>query len=297
MTFKAQDYPALFCAADQASTSAQKASLRLSRLTLALLVLGAAFAAASGSVDSFKSGFAVASAASLALSLALSIYMKISKPEQIWYGGRAVAESTKSMAWRYMMAADPYFIDLGMENADMKFVSNLKSIVSERQQLAFGFGGEFSEQPQISGRMRDLRSASLEQRRGAYLTERISDQKYWYGRQAKLNRNQSAAYFSFITISQFLALLAALALITHPGSTLRLTGLFTSLASALIAWLQIKQHKEQAQSYSVAELELGFIQERGKYITNDRELSNFVGDAENAISREHTLWIARRDRA
>jgi hypothetical protein len=283
-TLKSQEYPALFCAADKASAAAQETSLTLSRLTLALLVFGAGFAAVSSALQSVSSGFAVASAISVALSLALSIYLKISKPEQIWYGGRAVAESAKSMTWRYMMAADPYFIDL-------------ESIVRERQQLAFGFGGEFTEQPQISVRMRELRSATLEQRRSTYVAERISDQRHWYGRQAKSNRTSSFTYFVFIALSQFLALLAALALIAHPESNLKLTGLFTSLASALIAWLQIKQHKEQAQSYSVAELELGFIQERAQYVTNDRELSDFVGDAENAISREHILWIARRDKA
>lgn len=296
-TLKSQEYPALFCAADKASAAAQEMSIKLSRLTLALLVLGAGFAAVSSPIQCVRSGFAVASAISVALSLSLSIYLKIAKPEQIWYGGRAVAESAKSMTWRYMMAADPYFIDLGTEEADRKFVSDLKSIVRERQQLAFGFGGEFSEQPQISAGMRALRSDTLEQRKSAYLADRISDQRHWYGRQAKSNRKQSSTYFVFITVSQFLALVAAIMLVMHPGSTIKLTGLFTSLASALIAWLQIKQHKEQAQSYSVAELELGFIQERGQYVTNDRELSNFVGDAENAISREHTLWIARRDRA
>ena len=85
-------------------------------------------------------------------------------------------------------------------------------------------------------------------------------------------------------------------LIARPDSNLKFVGLFTSIASALIAWLQIKQHKEQAQSYSIAELELGFIQQEAQYIADDLALSDFVGDAENAISREHTLWVARRDR-
>jgi len=94
----------------------------------------------------------------------------------------------------------------------------------------------------------------------------------------------------------FLAFAAAVALVKWPDSDFKLTGLFTCLASALIAWVQLKQHKELAQSYSIAEVELGFIQEQGQHITTDREFSDFVGDAENAISREHTLWIARRDK-
>jgi hypothetical protein len=99
-----------------------------------------------------------------------------------------------------------------------------------------------------------------------------------------------------VTASQFTALVAAIALVRWPNSDIRLTGFFTCVASALIAWLQLKQHKELAQSYAVAEIELGFIEEKARHVMTDREFSDFVSDAENAISREHTLWIARRDR-
>jgi hypothetical protein len=33
----------------------------------------------------------------------------------------------------------------------------------------------------------------------------------------------------------------------------------------------------------------------GKLVHQEAELSSFVADAETAISREHTLWLARRD--
>ena len=130
-----------------------------------------------------------------------------------------------------------------------------------------------------------------------YVLERISHQRRWYGIQAKLNRSAENKYFALIAFSQLCALVAAMVLVEWPGSKIKLTGLFTSVAAAFIAWLQIKQHKELSQSYSVAELELSFIQEQAQFVKNDRDLSKFVADAENAISREHTLWIARRDRS
>ncbi len=163
--------------------------------------------------------------------------------------------------------------------------------------MAFGFGGEFSEQPQISGRMQAVRAGTLEERKQAYLAGRISDQRVWYGNQARSNRLAEDRYFNVVFASQLAALVAAVALVRWPNSNARLTGFFASLASALIAWLQLKQHKELAQSYSVAELELGFIEEKARHIMTEREFSDFVSDAENAVSREHTLWIARRDRA
>jgi conflict system pore-forming effector with SLATT domain len=295
------DYPALFRAADEASLAAQRNYLRLTWGTLILLVTGAALAAVSSefaSVASAMSALAMTSAIVLAVSLLLTLYLKTSKLEQVWYGGRAVAESVKSMMWRYIVGADPYSADLvPAAEADRKFLSELGSIVKERKQLAFGFGGEFAEEPQISERMRAVRAGNLDERKTVYVSERISGQRRWYGNQAKLNRSAENKYFALIAFSQLCALVAAMALVEWPGSKIKLTGLFTSVAAAFIAWLQIKQHKELSQSYSVAELELSFIQEQAQFVKNDRDLSNFVADAENAISREHTLWIARRDRS
>jgi hypothetical protein len=247
-------------------------------------------------VASTRAVVAAASAVVLAGSALLTVYLKTSRLEQLWYGGRAVAESAKSMSWRYMMGAEPYFIGLGDAEADRKFVAGLKSIIEERKQLAFGFGGEFSAKPHISQRMRDVRAANFADRKSTYLSGRVSDQRKWYGDQARSNRSAENRYFVLIISSQLLAFVAAILLVALPESRFKLTGLFVSLAGALIGWLQLKQHKEQAQSYSVAEIELGFVQEEAAHVGNDRELSDFVADAENAISREHTLWIARRDR-
>jgi len=41
--------------------------------------------------------------------------------------------------------------------------------------------------------------------------------------------------------------------------------------------------------------EIGFIREQISNVSTDKELSDFVKDAENAFSREHTQWAARRD--
>ena len=296
LKFAEKDYPAVFLAADRASAGAQKKYLRVSRVTLVLLVSGAGLAAASPVFACVRLALAIASAIVLAASILLTLYLKARKPEHLWYGGRAVAESAKSMAWRYMAGSAPYPAGLPSAEVDQKFALALRSIVKEREQLSFGFGGEFSKQPQISDRMRAVRAGTLDERKGVYLAERISDQRAWYGNQAASNRAAENRYFVIVFASQLAALAAAIALVSWPDSNIRLTGFFASLAGALIAWLQLKQHKDLAQSYSVAELELGFIEEKARHITSEQEFSDFVSDAENAISREHTLWIARRDR-
>jgi len=76
-----------------------------------------------------------------------------------------------------------------------------------------------------------------------------------------------------------------------------LTGLFAAMANAFVAWPQVKQHESVAQAYAIATMDLGLIQEQGARIEGDAQLAAFVADAENAISREHTLWVARRDKS
>lgn len=294
--FDHSDYPAIFRAADAASVSAQKNYLRLTRSVLALLVAGAASAASSGAIQCARPELAVASTVLLAASLLLTGCLRVAKFEEVWYGGRAVAESVKSMTWRYVMGADPYPIGLALAEAEKKFLSELEFVVKERKRLAFGFGGEVAEGPQITKRMREVRAVPVDRRKNIYVSERVSGQRHWYGIKAKFNRAHEYKYFIAVALCQLFALVAAIELVRSPESSIKLTGFFTSLASALIAWLQVRQYKELAQSYSVAELELGFVQERAKHVVTDGDLSSFVADAENAISREHTLWVARRDR-
>jgi hypothetical protein len=288
------DYPALFLAADRASLAAQRRHLFLTSTILLSLILAAGFSASSDIFPAVKTPFAVASTSLVALAFVLTSIRRSLKPEKLWYGGRAVAESAKSMAWRYMTGAEPYALAPSTPDTDLKFIADLKSLV--RGDVAVGVSSEFADRPQISPRMRQLRSSSLAERKETYLGQRISDQRRWYGNKARKSQTAEGRYFVVILVAQALALGASAYLITSPETKWKLVGFFSAVANALVAWLQIRQHQELAQSYAVAALELGFIEEQAQRINTDQNFSAFVGDAENAISREHTLWIARRDR-
>jgi hypothetical protein len=289
------DYPALFLAADRASTAAQHRHLLFTSAILLALVLAAGLGALSSVSPSAKTALAVASTSLVSLSFVLTAIRRALRPEKLWYGGRAVAESAKSMAWRYMTGAEPYFISA--PDVDGKFITDLKSLVKDSDQLAVGFSSDYADRPQISPRMRQVRACNLESRKQIYLEQRISDQRRWYGKKARKSQSAESWYFVVILVSQALALASGAYMISAPESKWNLVGVFSSLASALVAWLQVRQHEELAQSYAVAALELGFIEEQAAHVGNDQDFSAFVGDAENAVSREHTLWIARRDRS
>jgi hypothetical protein len=59
-------------------------------------------------------------------------------------------------------------------------------------------------------------------------------------------------------------------------------------------WLQTKQHQVLAHAYAVTAQELSSIRSLIQWQESESDWSAFVDDAETAISREHTLWRAKR---
>jgi hypothetical protein len=59
--------------------------------------------------------------------------------------------------------------------------------------------------------------------------------------------------------------------------------------------MKIRNFQDLTYSYSLTAQELSNIKEQRKNVSSEIDLDNFVDDAESAISREHTMWFARRD--
>jgi hypothetical protein len=67
-----------------------------------------------------------------------------------------------------------------------------------------------------------------------------------------------------------------------------------TFASLVIGWTQIKKFNELAVAYTVAAQEIGLIRPKLVSMNQEDQFSRFVVDAELAVSREHTLCVARR---
>lgn len=294
---KDEDLPALHNAASSASSSGQRWYLALFVADVTFLLIGGILSAISVSAAPRKSFMAVLSGISFVISLVLTGAIKFAKYEKDWYAGRAVAESVKTLAWRYMTCAEPYVIDLTAKAVDQKLASDLREVLSQRKYLSGALDGKLSSGAQITDRMREIRNLDTKGRRDFYVKERIEEQRAWYGTRAGKNQRRERGWFIAIMAAQVAAGGSAFFLVYSPEFPLNLAGIFSTLATAFIAWLQVKRHQELAQSYNLAAQELGLIAVEAGYIETDDELSVFVADAENAISREHTMWVARRDQA
>jgi hypothetical protein len=67
-----------------------------------------------------------------------------------------------------------------------------------------------------------------------------------------------------------------------------------AIAAGLIAWSQIKRFSDLSTSYAIASGHLRRINETHRHVLGYPELIMLVTQIEAAVSREHTMWLARR---
>jgi hypothetical protein len=289
------DLPALHRSADAASIAAQRRYLWSIRGNLALIVLGAVFAAYAPSDPTVHRWLATLGAATLVGGIFLTYVIRLAHHDRDWFGARAIAESAKTAAWRYMMCSEPYPSDLAAGAADAALSTQLQAILHEQQAVAEALADQHASESQITKRMRDVRASDRVARAEIYLRDRINDQQAWYASKAKGNARASRSWLTSIAAVQFVAAVVTVALVRYPTLLLEPVGILSALAAAMMAWLQVKRHQDLAHSYAMAAHELGLIAARAEHVASDQDFASFVADAENAISREHTMWIARRD--
>jgi hypothetical protein len=289
------DLPVLFRDLDATSQKAQKSYLRLVKADLLFLVAGAA---ASSVMLSWRAGQMIINALGavcLFAGLLLTIIIERRNLERTWYGARAAAESVKSLSWKYMMRARPF--GDGDSAAGKELTKALLDILHNRRELALRPSLVANATDQITARMQCVRQTGNADRLNLYLRERIQDQTEWYRGKAAQNASKERLWFALVIALQAIALAAAIVQVFWPQIPVNAASVLAAAASSGLAWLQVKSYQELSQSYTLTAHELGLIAAAAPPPGSEDELSTFVNDAEAAISREHTMWVARREGA
>lgn len=285
---KTEDFPALHRSANTLSLDAQRHFLRGLKLHLCLLCVGAALSA----LNFPFVWIAIAQVFALLGALSCSIYLFTKRPDRLWYAGRAVAESVKTITWRYVTKAEPF--DSADDIAQHDFRKKLKDIVDQNREVAQSLTSNLTE-AQISDVMNSTRALGLEDRKKTYQLERISDQLAWYAKKAAFNKRTSNIFFWLLVATNAAAVIAAIVRVNFLTAPVWFTDTLIAIAASLLSWMQAKRYSELAASYALTAHEISLIREQSLLPSTDQDFSLFVGDAENAFSREHTQWTARRD--
>lgn len=289
------DFPGLQRGADQASRSAQRTYLLLQRLYLGSLVLGSILGASTGlGLKDWNSVIYTTTACLFGVGALLLGVIRSRQDDKAWFDGRAIAESVKTATWRFMTKAPPFQADV--DEPERRFISELGEIRKARPQ----FGKRLAElldgnATAITDAMRRIRAANLKDRKRTYLDSRLRDQKKWYASKGRDHALNGSRWFVATVVLQFAALVTAIIQAKLGGLPVNILAIITTSAAAVAAWSQMKRYDELAQAYALAAYELEEIESLATNVTTESQFAQLVEQAEEACSREHTMWAARRD--
>lgn len=288
---KTEDLSPIYFHADLSSARAQRAFFLCLSGSLISLILLAALQAFDSHETKWGREFAAIQLLLLLFSLALTVYLLVKEPQREWFGTRALAESIKTVCWRYAMRAEPY--SGTDEKARKLFGENLIKIIRENE-VSQAVVAE-TNAPLLTMAMNQTRGFPLDKRVQVYLVDRIEDQLTWYQKKARYNKTQALRWFTAIIFLHALAILFAIAKLLGAAPHFWPTDTIAAAASATLAWVQARRFQDLSASYSQTYFEIGLLKEGIALATSEESFSAFVSDAENAFSREHTQWQARRD--
>jgi hypothetical protein len=288
-------FPEIFTIADSKALAEQRRYFRLSLTGLLAAVIAAVgsaieagFTVGGRDID----GGGVISALAFLAGVGVAGYVLVSKPERIWYESRAAAESIKTLAWQYCVRGGSFDHDTATDA--LQFGRRVRRIVRGLRHAGLPtIGGS----DVVTGAMSAFRARPLADRRAIYLNQRILDQNRYYARKAVENRGRAQSWFlTAIVLQAAGVVLAVLKALDVVGPDL--LGIAATAAASALAWVQTKDSQALAESYVIAANELAAI--LGEAEAHPKDLSEvdwsaFVRSGEQAVSREHTLWLARRD--
>jgi hypothetical protein len=281
------DFPAIFQSADRSSLSAQQRFLQATKIRLGGLTLAAvcgAFDVTIGDVNPVV----LVGVCFFVVAVGAEIFLLADRPDRAWYEGRAVAESVKTLTWRYAVGGIPF--PLGMADADAHLLARFREFVPDLGDLRID--PVIRADHQITPAMRKLRSAEFDVRRRAYDEERIEDQRAWYAKKAQWNSGR-AVIWSIVAVAGEMAGIVAGSLRAFEIINFDLFGILAAIAAGAAAWSQAKQYETLEHAYSTASQELAIIRSSVESVSEEK-WATFVDDSEQAISREHTMWRAAR---
>lgn len=284
---KDADLPEIWAFADRESGRGQKLALRLTIGKAG----GGAVAAFGGAVSIGEIGSIVGAWLILigfSAALVSEILSWVYQPDRTWYDGRAAAESIKTLAWRYAVCADPFPASLTESEAQKRLRDRVHAVTAELSDVLVFTG----EGVIATSAMNDLRAQPFDVRKKSYIEGRTKEQQRWYASKARFNQKWSRVWRSALLLTEIIAVTLALGKVIG-GWPIDFAGLLGAVIAAGAAWVAVKQFSPLAAAYSVASNELS-MQAEVLASTEESAWTHEVADAEEAISREHTTWIASR---
>jgi hypothetical protein len=283
-----EDFPAIFRHADDSAVVHQK---RFRRLVITFSAT-ASLTALAGLMNQSPIQMAIVFSFTVLQLLATLINSAFGWNHR-WYQSRAIAESVKSLTWRYAVGGLPFPLSMNAADATESLSKAILSILRTSLNNSPLIASKLPQNEDMS-KIDNLRSSDLKTRSDAYIKFRLQEQEHWYARKAvTLRKNRNLLNGIAISSSVFAAI-GSVVLIVNPE--LFDTSFITFLASVAVGLISIGQSRNlgtDISAYQLTHYEIKKIlgiqppQEDGAW-------SYWVDDKEEVLSREHVMWLASR---
>jgi len=279
------NFPRLYVEADQLSAKYQRQHYS----AVAIELLGVMGACLIGLASASWPWAVYAREGLLLLAVAAALYHGLATPEQTWYSLRSLAESLKTMSWRFSMRAEPYNVDDA--TAKRLFIDRVSELRKSNEKLFASVLNTSSSGLLITPEMQSIRDLDASERIRIYMADRIDDQLAWYSDKAERNRCYAHGWTIALMLALVMALITAYSANGDSGSLL--FEAFATLAMSLITWIESKRFVSLSAAYDLSAYEISALKECFSTLIAQRSLSAAVADAEQAFSKEHTRWLSR----
>lgn len=282
-----------FCLdADKHAGQAQSRFTRRLQFQLGLLIIAAIAGVFTLRLGNHGADYAgLVGALAFVAAISVRLYEEHVHDERAWYESRAAAESAKTLGWRYAVGGNPFPESMRDDEARQLLVTRLNDIGRELAYIPMrGAGATGGE---VTAEMTSLRHAKRPDRIRAYEKERLGRQEAWYSAKSADKERRSRQWLWIVIIAEVAGLIGA-AIKASGVTSVDLLGILAAASAAAGAWVQSRQYRTLATAYNLTARELRQISTLVIERMNADDWANFVDQAEEAISREHTMWVASR---
>src|SRR5579872_3351867 len=239
------DYPPLFTVTDTAASEGQTRSIRATQLDILVVLAGAVISVVVSFVtgEPFHQILSTAAVVAFVLTWGEKTIMPRLRFSQDWFQSRAIAESTKSVMWRYMTRARPFDGD----DADSQFLTALRETLHSLN-VTLEHAPSRVDGRQITPYMRLVRSLPAAGRKQIYLRLRLVDQLRYYSSKAERGRRVGRRWRISGLVFRAATFGFAAARFWDDNAGL-LIGLFVNLTVVVASWSQLMKHEDLAKGY------------------------------------------------